>query len=136
MLPPHNNNVTLFPNTSSEVYLFTSPKGKANNVSRFFGRGGMLGTPKAHCIRFGEPHALLPLGNDVALLLQRCAEDVAPYKLTFNISLVGEGFPLPLGNDVTLQITVGAKKQQTHLRLLFEIPIIQEDTLLRLPLHP
>ena len=47
--------------------------------------------------------------NDVTLLIQRreqapalrCAEDVAPYKSTFDLPLVGEGFPLPLGNDVT-----------------------------------
>ena len=44
----------------------SSPAGEGKTTFPISSVGeGNLGTPKAHFIRFGEPHALLPRGNDV-----------------------------------------------------------------------
>ena len=48
----------------------------------------MLGTPKAHCIRFGEPHALPPQKNDVALL--KTGEQCSPLQKRFKIPCRGD----------------------------------------------
>ena len=66
------------------------PKGKANNL------------PEASlCLcRVRRPRRTAQ--KRCYFIPVRTVEDACPYKLTFNISLVGEGFPLPHKNDVTL----------------------------------
>ena len=43
----------------------------------------------------GNPYLDCPRKNNVTLLFLRCVEDVAPYKLTFALPLVGEGLAPP-----------------------------------------
>ena len=78
---------------------------KADNAAMlrraFVGRGHARNPQSSlHSLR-GTPR-VPPAQKRCYFVPMRTVEDACPYKLTFDLPLVVEGFPLPLGNDVTL----------------------------------